>query len=467
MPRSSFTAVVLVPLVLSGCSLLTGDLNDRFEKARMAGFNEFRNDRFDQAIANYRTAIEAQRQLDGNSPKVAQTLNDLARVFLANGQFQAALSSYKEALELLSRQPQQNAQESDVQAARCEALVGLANSLNSLGKDDEAESYYVKALNQAKSGQLGPQLRNVTFAYQSFLRRHGQALKAQTLGDQTELARQVSEPLPQSGAQSKYQMDSHLRLGDQELASNDLDKAQAEYKIALAGAEQGKDPIAIANCASRLGQLAIKQEQWNVARSWFGYAMKYYHKGHADTVTRRAAVSGIAVAFCKLKNYPQAEFCANQLIDDSRRINSKDGHEMREGLEELVNIYQDSGQTAKVIGPMTLMLKNYKQYGPLTMPGPTMTSCYLANQYWMIGSKDKTRKVVDDYVCAALQSGAQELELPGRLLDDYAEVLVKSKAADEARIFLEAARRLLKKASDARQELKRNQQLETQARAAS
>ncbi|HEY9790875.1 MAG TPA: hypothetical protein V6D22_10780, partial [Candidatus Obscuribacterales bacterium] len=249
------------------------------------------------------------------------------------------------------------------------------------------------------------------------------------------------------------------------LRHNDLDKAEKEYTVALRAAERLEDQVPGGNCASRLGQVAFRREQWKQALVWFDFAMKHYAESKSGVVARRSAVSGLAMTLCKLKNYDQAEFCAKQLIEDSRWIRTKDGSEMREGLIELADIYRQSGQLEKATAPMEEIYASCRQYHPITWPETTLNMCYLSTHYWSLNKKEQCRKTVNEYLAEALKSKPENLQLPARLLDDYAEALIKAKEFDKAAIYLPSALKMLDRAPDAQKEKERCRQLMDKTRA--
>jgi tetratricopeptide (TPR) repeat protein len=107
--------LLLTGATIGGCALdPNSDLEERWQRAKQQGFNDFRNGQLQAAIGHYNRALDFLRKRRADDPRIALTQIELARVYAAQNQYEYALQVYSDAQALLSKQPA--CQQEDAQA---------------------------------------------------------------------------------------------------------------------------------------------------------------------------------------------------------------------------------------------------------------------------------------------------------------------------------------------------------------
>jgi tetratricopeptide (TPR) repeat protein len=473
--RGINSLVVLVACTICGCTAVDDDRLDNWEQVTHKGFNYFRNGQYAESSKEYKQAVEIARSLGESDWHNASSLNSLGRIYLAQADFQSAFVSFRTAYGFASKKHQTmwglgrifglfglREQECSLSVqqmeAEVESLSGMATASDHLERVDDADHFYKLALAGAHSDDLSAQLRRITFEYRNFLVEHGNTQRADAMQEQV---RRLMPKLHNAEEQKKHQLYAYMRVGDNRVRAGDDKAASSAYYLAYEQAKQLQDPIAIGNCAMRIGGVSQRSGNMRSAEYWYRQALRFYDSAKTGSTVHRGAISGLAVVLATAGNKSEAEKFAKQLLSDSESISSSsaNGAEMREAWAVLVCVYEASNQQVKAIDPQTRLYDSYRQHEPIANADCVMNMCYLANQYWMLGDRAKYRTLINEYVSLTASAKSAALLLPARLMDDYAEVVAKSGAKDEAEGFLRAAQKILANSPNKNTELSRNRQL--------
>jgi tetratricopeptide (TPR) repeat protein len=143
---------LLVPIVLAGCAspAKTGvDLKQEAVALNEAGYDYYRQSRFDLAQGKFERALAFNRLIDRREG-IAANLNNLGAMAQAQGNPEEAVRLFQEALVI-------NRERRDP-AAICETLNNLGMAYQARGRRPEAEAAFREALEYARQLKPGPLL---------------------------------------------------------------------------------------------------------------------------------------------------------------------------------------------------------------------------------------------------------------------------------------------------------------------
>jgi len=206
-----------------------------------AGYQYYRQSRFDLAQGKFERALDYNRLIDRRSG-IAANLNNLGVIAQAQGNSEQAVRRFQEALAV-------NRELNDP-AALCETLNNLGRAYQGQGRLREANAAYLEALDQARQLPPGPllaltltHLGDVARVHQDYmlaLNYYHQALTADT---------GAKDPRGQARRQE--------RLGRTFLDLKDYDRAEEYFKEALGEFRRLQDTDGIAAALKGLTLLAL------------------------------------------------------------------------------------------------------------------------------------------------------------------------------------------------------------------
>jgi tetratricopeptide (TPR) repeat protein len=233
---------VLVFLLGCGGPAKTGvDLKSEAIAFNDAGYQYYRESRFDLAQGKFEKALDYNRLIDRRSG-IAANLNNLGVIAQAQGDPEQATRRFQEALAV-------NREQGDP-AALCETLNNLGRAYQAQGRLPEASAAYLEALDQARQLPPGPLLAltlthlgdvaRIHKDYMLALNYYHQALTADT---------GAKDPRGQARLQE--------RLGRTFLDLKDYDRAEIYLQEALGECRRLQDTDGIAAALKGLTLLAL------------------------------------------------------------------------------------------------------------------------------------------------------------------------------------------------------------------
>ena len=242
---------VLVFLLGCGGPAKTGvDLKQEAIAFNDAGYQYYRQSRYDLAQGKFEKALEYNRLID-RRVGIAANLNNLGVIAQAQGNLEAAVSRFQEALAV-------NRELNDP-AALCETLNNLGLAYQGQGRLREANAAYLEAWDQARQLPPGPllaltltHLGDVARAHKDYLQAlnyYHQAILADT-GDKDRRGRALRQE----------------RLGRTFLDLKDYDRADMYLKEALGEFRRLQDTDGIAATLEDLTFLALARGDRKAAR---------------------------------------------------------------------------------------------------------------------------------------------------------------------------------------------------------
>jgi tetratricopeptide (TPR) repeat protein len=206
-----------------------------------AGYQYYRQSRFNLAQGKFEKALEYNRLIDRRSG-IASNLNNLGVIAQAQGDQEQAVRRFQEALAV-------NRELRDP-AAICETLNNLGLTYQSQGRLKEANAAYLEALDQARQLPPGPLLALTLTHLGDMSRAHKDYMLALNYYHQALLADTGAED-PRGRAMRQE------RLGRTFLDLKDYDRAAVNLKEALSEFRRLQDTNGIAAVLKDLTRLAL------------------------------------------------------------------------------------------------------------------------------------------------------------------------------------------------------------------
>jgi tetratricopeptide (TPR) repeat protein len=206
-----------------------------------AGYQYYRESRFNLAQGKFEKALEFNRLIDRRSG-IASNLNNLGVIAQAQGDPEKAVSCFQEALAV-------NRELRDP-AAICETLNNLGQSYQAQGRLREANAAYLEALDQARQLPSGPLLALTLTHLGDLARAHKDYMLALNYYQQAMVADAAAKD-------RRGQAMRQERLGRTFLDLKDYDRAALYLKEALGEFRRLQDTGGIAAALKGLTLLAL------------------------------------------------------------------------------------------------------------------------------------------------------------------------------------------------------------------
>ena len=233
---------VLVFLLGCGGLAKTGvDLKKEAIAFNDAGYQYYRESRFDLARGKFEKALDYNRLIDRREG-IAANLNNLGAIAQAQGDPEEAGRRFREALAV-------NRERGDP-AALCETLNNLGRAYQAQGRLPEANAAYLEALDQARQLPPGPLLALTLTHLGDVARVHKDYMLALNYYHQALMADTGAKDL-------KGQARRQERLGRTFLDLKDYDRAEIYLKEALGECRRLQDTDGIAAALKGLTLLAL------------------------------------------------------------------------------------------------------------------------------------------------------------------------------------------------------------------
>jgi len=233
---------VLVFLLGCGGPAKTGvDLKQEAIAFNDAGYQYYRQSRFDLAQGKFEKALEYNRLIDRRSG-IAGNLNNLGVIAQTQGYLEEAVRLFKEALAV-------NRELNDP-AAICETLNNLGRAYQGQGRLREANAVYLEALDQARQLPPGPLLALTLTHLGDVARAHKDYMPALNYYHQALM-------IDTGGKDRRGRALRQERLGRTFLDLKDYDRAAVYLKEALSEFRRLQDTDGIAAALKDLTFLAL------------------------------------------------------------------------------------------------------------------------------------------------------------------------------------------------------------------
>lgn len=448
-------AAAVVALLITSCGQSREEKLESWETARRSAFQEFRDRRYEGAIASYQKALGLAKQIDANGVEVAITLNELAVVYNTKGNADETAKLYEESNAILERLANADNLNKDIVRAYCDALEGLGKIKEEKGDLPGAEALYGKAVNIAQRADSTVKLRELVYQYKSVLLQQGKDKEAAALQGQTERLSNEDQFTDRENYLHKHAKnclrDAQQALGEQRIA--DADKA---YQEAYGFARESKDLRFRGEVEGQIALYLLTVNKLRPAESAIVAALRDFKEAKVDDaamLTQLVTYSSIEHALGKID---AADKAADLALKIAKAQFDEDSVEMQRALSAKANVYI---ALRKYKEALPLYEKTYaltKRHAALNSPMVIMHTCWLANIYWLAGQKSKAESLVGSYSDQVLKM-RKELNLVSRLFNDYGNECRRTGDSVEARVFHNAAMRVAKQAPDAAVEIKRAQ----------
>ena len=445
-------ALTAIVVSATGCSDNSSKL-ERWESARHAAFSAFRDNKHDQAISKYESAIAIGREFGNDDLHTAIAQTGLAHVYAAQEKTAEATQSFSDAVAIFDKTAEK-AMPPDAVVAYCDALEGLAVCDEKQGRVQECDSHFKHALYMATHGGLKAKTQDISFEYNSFRNQHAALLGASA--NELDKSTGTSKNAEQSALNEQY--NKLFAEGKRAYQTKQFKLAEQKFLDASTAAEKLHSATGQADCATKLGAVYNITDQLLKSEKCYKFAEHLYERSQvASDGGNQECLRGLCEVLIREGKGLESIDCAQKLVDLARVHHAAEDKVVIEAEATLASACIHAQRYPQAIESFKRAEALAVAKNSASSPEVIMYSCWLTHLYFMANQPAEAENKLTQFVLKMETQPPAAALLAARLFNNYGEEMIKEGAWVESNWYFKTVLLLLAKTPEERVERERAQ----------